>query len=69
VSHQFRLNPADLDRDDLERLAGLPAWERARTYEALGLGFADRQLIELAVRALIRADYEREHGRGKRRAA
>jgi len=60
-------NRLDLDQADLERLAKLPAWERARTYEALGLGFGDRQLIELAVRTLIKAEFQRQHHRRRRR--
>jgi len=65
---QLRFDHADLDRGDLERLSRLPAWERASVYAAFDLDLAERQMIELAVRALIRASYQREHG-GRGRVA
>ena len=64
-----RLDPADLDHADLERLAKLPAWERAQLYDLADLDLGMRSLVELEVRTRIRAAFEREHGRGRRRAA
>jgi hypothetical protein len=48
---------------DVERLARLPAWERAKIMAAAGLDLAQREYLELQVRARIRAEAKRRYRR------
>jgi hypothetical protein len=48
---------------DLERLANLTAPERAKVYALANLGLAEREFVELRVRARIRAAVRRRYGR------
>jgi hypothetical protein len=48
---------------DVERLMRIPAWERAKLMDAAGLDLAQREYLEIQVRARIRAATRRRYGR------
>ncbi len=61
-----------LPEEEVERLAKLPAWERAKVYDIAGIGLMERSQIETEIRARIAEDFREQslHKRqppGKRR--
>ena len=44
---------------DMAKLVKLPAWERAKVYDAANLGLAERSIVEAEDRARMAREYRR----------